>query len=364
MSFVDYIENKKDFLTCNDVKDLFDVSTFKEESIDTFNKYFEDRKDYKYSIAKIPIGIPSEIEKHTKYYLMTFDNAISFKIIKYSSNDPLFLLDRETKSIIIFDDCYNWELNLLNFELYKENENDNIINYLISNIGEYTIYNFKNIYKEMLNYINIVQEELIKENYNTLYENGRIQVDPNNDSYMLNKIKKDYICHKLFKNDEYINSFDYLSTNIDSVFKRFYDKRCFFLVKYLRDKEYIKELIIKEFNKVLEDINNDKKIHLNKIFYESERYKELYELNKLDIENDIELNKYKAIYEATFETGNTIRVNGEKVENYVNTSDKLNELSIGRYGESILFQDIKTLSFSRKELFNSDKYNQEYQQLA
>ena len=47
--------------------------------------------------------------------------------------------------IIIFDDCYNWELTLLNVELYKKNENDNIINYLISNIGEYIIYEFNRV---------------------------------------------------------------------------------------------------------------------------------------------------------------------------------------------------------------------------
>ena len=82
-----------------------------------------------------------------------------------------------------------------------------------------------------------------------IYEQGGIYMDTDVevikplDDLLENK------AYMSFENDEYINSFDYLSTNIDSVFKRFYDKRCFFLVKYLRDKEYIKELIIKEFNK-------------------------------------------------------------------------------------------------------------------
>lgn len=339
MSFLDYLDNKQDFLTTTDLLDLIDLNLLLKEEKEKINP-FKQKKEC-IELSKTPIYDFSCNKNNI------LDNAILFKKNHYSSSDKYFLIDRISKAIIIYNYCL-YDFHLLEYTLF--NCEKKILDFKKNRLEDYKIYFYEDILKECINFINNKENELIYENYSLLYEHGKNEVDLEKiDLNIIKKLKVSYIYDEKIEE----KSFDYISKS-DSIFYYMKDKYDFFIINYLRDKNYISELIENEFNKALESIDTHK--YTNQKFYEFERTKELKNQLEESFNNDKKLNMYKTIYKASLLAGKTININDRKYENYVYKPDFIDRFQIGRYGDCINFEDIKKITFGRKLLFDIANY--------
>lgn len=339
MSFLNYLENKQDFLTNVDLLDLIDLNLFSKEEKEEIN-LFKQKREY-IELAKIPIYDLS-CDKNS-----ILDGAILFKKVHYSSSDKYFLIDKISKTIIIYRD-YLYELHFLEYALFDCKKK--ILDFKKNRLEDYKIYFYEDILKEYINFVNNKENELIYENYSLLYEHGKNKLDLEKvDLDIIDKLKISYVYDENIEEE----SFDYISKS-DSIFYHMQDKYEFFIINYLRDKNYISELIENEFNKALESIDIHE--YTNQRFYKFERTKELKNLLEESFKKDRKLNMYKTIYNASLLAGKTINVNDNKYENFVYKPALVDRFQIGRYGNYINFEDIKKITFGRKMLFNIVNY--------
>lgn len=341
MSFLNYLDNKQDFLTTTDLLDLIDLNTLSKEENEIINN-FKTKTKY-IELAKTPIYHPSSNFDNESI----LDNAILYKKADYSTSEKYFTIDKISKAIVIYSN-YSYEFYSLEYKLFEPGKH--LLDFKKRKLEDYNIYFYGDILKEYVNFVSNKENQLIYENYSLLYEHGKNQIDLEKvDLDIIDKLKISYVYDENIKEE----SFDYISES-NSIFYYIQDKYEFFIINYLRDKNYISELIEHEFNKALESI--DKHEYTNQRFYKFERTKELKNLLEESFKKDRKLNMYKTIYNASLLAGKTINVNDNKYENFVYKPALVDRFQIGRYGNYINFEDIKKITFGRKMLFDITNY--------
>lgn len=341
MSFLNYLDNKQDFLTTTDLLDLIDLNLLPKEIDDTLDSF---KNDIKYlELSKIPIYILNNDQKNI------LDDSIFYKKIYYSTSEDYLLIDRISKSIIVYN---TYDFSILDYKLFKHDRH--LIDFKKKKLEEYNIYLYKDILKKFKDFLRNKQDELIYKNYPLLYEHGKSQFEDIDkiDSNIANELKISYI----FDEDIEEESFDYIYDN-DSMFYHIQGKYEFLLINYLRDENYISELIETEFNKSLNSIDYYK--YTNQKFYRFERTKRLKQELIKSFENDKKLNIYKAMYKAHSLAGKTININGIKYENNISKpyyNEDVDNIEIGRYSDRVKFKDIKKMTFGKKVLFDITNY--------
>lgn len=345
MSFLNYLENKQDFLTDTDLLDLINLNLLsKEENEKT--KDFESNTKYLH-LAKVPVYYPNSYDKNI------LNDVILYKELSYSNAQKYILVDKLSKSIIIYDKPA-YEFTSLEYVMFGHKERKNLLDFKKRKLGDFNIYSYEDILKEYIDFVNNKENELIHENYSFLYEQGKNQIEnlEKLDLTITNKLKLRYIYDEEIEEE----SFDYTHNN-DSIFHHIQDKYDFFFTKYLRDKNYISELLEDEFYKALSNI--DKRKYTNERFYKFEREKELKKELIKSFENDRELNLYRTICKATELAGKTLNVNGTKYENHLSkpyNAEYMGDIEIGRYSDYVKIKDVKTITFGRKVLFDIANY--------
>lgn len=345
MSFLNYLDNKQDFLTNKDLLDLIDINLLSKEEKERFKEY-KMKKKY-LTMSKSPIYYPRDCDEDI------LNDVILFKECSYSSSDKYILFDRISNSIIYYAPLkytfYDYEFDIFNKDLSKH-----LLDFIKNQLDCFNIYYYSNLLESCQNFINDKEKELFGENYSHIYEEGKKQIKDFEelDKEIANNLKHLYIYDEKIEEEE----FSYIY-GMSSVFSYMKEKNEFFIIKYLRDKDYILRLVEEEFYKEIQSKNKNK--YTSERFYRFERKKELQKELIKSFENDKELNMYKAIYKAHSLAGKTININGTKYENHVSkpyNKDIIDNIEIGRYSDCIKFKDIKKITFGKKVLFDITNY--------
>lgn len=355
MSILDFLNNKQDFFKLAECIDFLDLCKITVEERDILNKYRLEfnvkninstvsRYNKILELCKLPIFIESN---RSKSYL---ENAILFGVRSnsYSSKD-LFLLDKESSSIIVDTSSLTSYLKDIDFDIFANKKSDSLLK---DSLAKYKIFNLNSLKKEVFSFIQSKNDELVKKNYSMLCELGRKDLDEdcikNN---AISKVNKLYVFDKSLDD---LNANYVLDSNID-IFYNTTDNYYHILILYLRDKNALEDLINSVFYRFINS-NSHKAIDLNQTVYKDKILRET--LNELEPINktDVSLNTTKEIIKSLKLAGKTVVVNGQKCINYTDTYAFPN-LSVGRYSDNkIEFDKIETISFGRKILFDKSKF--------
>lgn len=344
MRFLDYIEGKVDFLEIVDLLDLVDTNKLSKDDCEKLSVV-----NIKEVIALCKYPVSLDLYNHNDY----IKDIVLYKAISYSNKEDFFIVDKDSKAIIIDIDSISYKFMYINYEVFKINEIKNLIK---DSIGDYKIYDINSLNLEVLNTIKDKTNMLLEINYDDIYKKGEDLIDDKTIDRITNDIKIKYIYDKEIINPE----FDYVFSDSSSVFNYYNNKKNYFIILYLRDKAKILELVEEEFYRAVKD-DNYRVQSLNKEFYMYEKTKEIScELISHNKE-DIYLNQCKAIISAVKLAGKTVTVNGTKYDNFTDNSGLFTEIEIGSYRTGhIKIKDIKTVSFGRKILFDLDKFTAEF----
>lgn len=343
MSLLNYLNNEQDFLTKAELIDLVDINLLSKEEQEKYKNF---KASVKYlTMAKAPIYQSKVFDEDDK----VLKDAILYKECSYSSMDKYFLFDK-TLNVLIHYEKLSYTLNNYFYEIIDKIDYKYLLNFAKKQLENLTIYSSSDIINEYIDFINKKEQELIQENYSYIYEQGKKHVEDLEklDKTITNELKVSYVYDQPLEK----LGITYIK-NFDSVFYNQQDKHDFFMIKYLRDKDYISQLVEEEFYKSLQEKNRNK--YTEERFYKSERKKELYNELRQSFEVDKKLKLYRAIYEATKLAGKTITVNGNKYDNNILKSLNVDHIEIGHY-DSIKFEDVKTITFGRKVLFDINNY--------
>lgn len=349
MNFLDYIEGKIDFLKINDLLDLIDLTKLSEDDLVKVN---ESAKDNIICLCKYPISTDNYDFKN---YL---NEVVLYKYINYANKQDFFIVDKNTKSIIIDISNIVYQFSTINYEVF----NKKVINDLLKDsIGDYKLYDAQCLNLEVLRFIDDKTDELIQLNYDKIYMDGKSSITDEMKSIeqITNDIKINYIYDKEISKPK----LDYVFNDSSSVFNYYQDKKNYFMILYLRDKNNVLDMIDEEFYKAINS-NNYRVQSLNREFYMYEKRKEIAGKLKSYNENDIYLNQFKEIISAIKLAGKTVTINGNKYDNRIDSSRYYTEIEIGSYKSGrIKIKDIKTVSFGKKVLFDLDEFKNNFKRV-
>ena len=283
MKFLDYIEGKIDFLEINDLFDLIDISKLSKEDLKKVNENNENRI---ICLCKYPISTDNYDFKN---YL---NKVVLYKYITYANKQDFFIVDKNTKSIIIDISNIEYQFRTINYEVFNRKL---IYDLIKESIGDYKIYKAQSLNKEVLKAIEDKTDELIKLHYDSIYERGNsfIKDEIETIEQITNDIRINYILDIEISKPK----LDYVFNDSYSVFNYYQDKKNYFMVLYLRDKSNVLDMVEDEFYKAINS-DNYRVQSLNKEFYMYEKRKEIAGKLKSFNENDIYLNQFKSIISA------------------------------------------------------------------
>lgn len=351
MSLMDYIKGNKDFCQLVDFLDLVDLKYFNEKELVHLEEYKLNNKVINTSnivnLSKYPIYLKSyDISK-------CLDNAIFYNVVNHSRKEDCFVLDKQTKHIVLDKVNLYYLYSKIHYLFNSKSE----INFLKSIIDEYTILTIQDVKKEILSLIKHRQDELIKQNYDKLYNDGKNLINNEDDfiEKLENKIKSYFV---LGVNIEDIKpNLSYMGRNNTRNKLNLDSNLNYFIVLYLRDKKEILNLIDTQFENFINEDSYDIK-HQNEEFYMYEKMIEIYNDIKSDVEIDTDLIKFKTILSATKQAGKTITINDKKYDNHINKNCNVSKIEIGTYHSGyIQLKDIKTMKYGRKVLFDVEEFN-------
>lgn len=346
MSFIGYIKNNQDFCQLVDLLDLVDVKEITKDELKVLDDYKLKTGNFNTSKVITLCKYPAYTKtKNEDYYLK---NAISYNLITTGSPEQFFLVDNETKQIIIDFSKLEYLFSRINSTIFFKG-NDKIFK---TNIDDYEIKSFEYIKEELLDTINKKQNQLITEYKDKLYNIAKAQVDEDKlKQKAINDAKHNYILDKKVEDDK--PNIDYLFNADKTIYSKFNDNCSYFIFLYMRDKQKLLDITEQEFIKIIHD-NSYHTEFLSLKLYIYEKQKEISDNIKKTLESDEELNKLKEIVNILKQAGKTVVINGDKYKNNIIKTTGYEDIKVGAVDNKyILLSDIKTIMFGKKLLYSA-----------
>lgn len=337
--FIDYIENREEFLTNKILLEFFDEKV----------EVMKDRKVY-LPITKMMFNYSDNRE--TVY----IEDVIKYK--NHKADKTLCVVDKNTKIIFINTDELMFSVKGVSYSVLQPLLDNNK---LVKSMGDYKVVTIKDANEEFFNEIKLLEKTLNIMNKKLLLEKGEkfleslntdIESEKNN---MLIEMRNNYILDK--------DLFSKVETNFItcSYSEKFYDilyrikdhSLDKLILEYFRDKSAIMDMAKESYYNSIEKENSNVQNYLKVIFRDNLR-KEVFEENKEIFKTDLDILRKKEILNTLKLAGKSVMINGKKYKNDVRVDYK-SEIQIGdNYGnEYININNVEKIEFRGKTLYSA-----------
>jgi hypothetical protein len=367
MSFINFVENKQEFLKQLDLLDFVDLKSVNSSAIDLIHEYLHCtalKNQFVLGVKKYPVFI-SEYE-----YIPDG--------VEFSYAGESFLYANRTSNTIIVDEIvfgkmleslYYMILEWTCYGLSKsyQSRGDSALEEiqklnkpkLLENVRRYKIYSKTNIQNEANIEINNILNKFVLENTDFVYEKLKKHIS----TYKKEETLRDE-CRATIRFNYYLNT--ELESELESCdFSRvlytnteFKERKLLNL--FITNKEIFAKEVINEFVNIINEWDKGT-FSTDMVFEQFAKYhmcKKLYPSVIDDLNNDYELNKMRKAWEILKDVGKTVTINGEKYTNKMTGKS----YCIGGPGKAIFAGDIKEIKFGKKILFTEEEFRKEFYQ--
>lgn len=337
--FIDFIENREEFLESNFISKLL-TKKVKDEIEYYNNPYLELTKS------------PFQLRKDMNYTYLT--DVVIYR--EHNKSQHMIVVDKLTKTILINADSVKWSIRNVSYTEALKIINDN----LIKELDGYKIKTLSSLRDEFIDTVRYVEKSLTDKNNDLISNYGKkyLEEELKNSKYkneILDEIKLDFI----FNRTENIKpTTNYLSHHYSSKFHNVYYNHSNsnvltdLMLEYLRDKDKLIEDLKEEYYMGLNHFDSESNKYNRRIYLYNYKNKLLNE-KKDEIFNDSDLINKKSIIEALHKAGKTVIINDIKYDKVISKDYKGN-IEIGSYKGNgpISIDDVNTIQFGGKTLYS------------